>query len=134
LTDFSGSVRRLLDGPDVAVLSTTNPDGTHHVCVMWVSHDDDALLMVTKRHRRQYLNLLADPRATVLVYARARPTYYVEIRGHASFEDEGADALMDTMAHVYTGTDYVSPDPSDTRPRVIIRIEPDRILEHGSPT
>jgi PPOX class probable F420-dependent enzyme len=127
------SVRRLVDGPDVAVLSTSNPDGTHHVCVMWVGRDQDELLMVTKKHRQQYLNLVADPRATVLVYARARPTHYVEVRGHASFDDEGADALMDTLAHVYTGTDYVSPDPTDARPRVIVRITADRVLEHGSP-
>ena len=129
---LSDTARQLLDGPDFAVLATTNPDGTHHLCVMWVGRDGDDLLLVTKKHRRQYRNLVVDPRASVLVYARDRPTHYLEVRGRVSFQDEGADALMNTLSHTYTGGEYVSPNPTDARPRVIVRLTTERATEHGS--
>ena len=73
--------RALIDTPEFAVLSTINPDGSQHQCVMWVARDGDDLLMSTRRGRPQHRNLLADARASVLVYARARPTTYVTVSG-----------------------------------------------------
>ncbi len=118
--------RALIDTPEFAVLSTANPDGSHHLCVMWVARDGDALLMATRRGRPQHRNLLADPRATVLVYSRTRPTSFVQIRGVASFPDLDAGALIGSLSHAYTGTPHDTPieDPE----RVAIRIDPSHVV------
>ncbi len=128
------AARELIDRPEFAVLSTANPDGTHHLCVMWIGRDGDELVMATKTRRRQAVNLRARPRATILLYDRERPTRYVEIRGRATVEADGAAAvaLIDRLARAYTGADgHDTTGRPDDAERVVLRIAPERVRVHG---
>ncbi|MEU8052810.1 TIGR03618 family F420-dependent PPOX class oxidoreductase [Micromonospora haikouensis] len=123
--------RALLDRPEFAVLSTTEPDGRAQLSVMWVGRDGDHLVMATKDGRRKVRNIRRDPRVTVLVYDRARPTRYVEIRGRATVTDEDAHALIDELARSYTGAAHVTGTPEQEAGRVVLRITPDRVRRHS---
>lgn len=120
--------RELIDLPEPAVLATRNADGTPHQCVMWVGRDGDHLLMSTKAHRRQYRNLLADPRASLVIYSRATPRIYAYIRGRAELGGPGADELILALASAYLGHTHASWTDEDER--ALIRIVPDRVAMH----
>ncbi|GIM96617.1 PPOX class F420-dependent oxidoreductase [Paractinoplanes toevensis] len=120
------AVRELVDRPEFAVLSTREPDGTAQLSVMWVGRDGDDLLMATKGARRKVRNIRRDPRVTVLLYDRSRPTRYAEIRGTARVTAEDARALVDQLARRYTGADHLVDDQEADR--VVLRITPDRVL------
>ena len=59
IRNLPSGARELIDAPEFAVLSTANPDGSHHLCVMWVGRDGDDLLMATRKARPQHRNLRA---------------------------------------------------------------------------
>lgn len=126
------AVRALIDRPEFAVLSTANADGSHHLCVMWVGRDGDELVMATKARRRQAVNLRARPQASVLLYARDRPTRYAEIRGTATVEPHGGAELIDRLARAYTGAErHDTTGSPDDAERVVIRLVPERVRVHG---
>jgi PPOX class probable F420-dependent enzyme len=129
MTALPEAARRLIDAPEFAVLAT----GERHQVVMWVGRDGDELFMVTKSFRKQVSNVLADPRVSVLVYARDKPQHYVRVEGVASVEAEGAAELMDRLAYTYTGKPYVVTNPAEEASRVALRIRPERVLVYGSP-
>ncbi|MFC4068914.1 PPOX class F420-dependent oxidoreductase [Actinoplanes subglobosus] len=118
----------LVDRPEFAVLSTLDPDGTARLSVMWVGRDGDDLLMATKSGRRKVRNIERDPRVTVLLYDRARPARYTEIRGTARVTDEDAHTLVDELARRYTGAAHERGDEREEAARVVLRITPDRVL------
>ncbi|MFF5078464.1 TIGR03618 family F420-dependent PPOX class oxidoreductase [Actinoplanes sp. NPDC000266] len=126
---LSEAVRELVDRPEFAVLATAEPDGSSQLSVMWVGLDGDNLVMATKDGRRKVRNIRRDSRVTVLVYDRLRPTRYVEIRGRAAVLGEGGAALVNELAHRYTGKDHVIGDPAEEADRVVLRIVPERVVE-----
>lgn len=127
LTD---QARRLVDRPEFGVLSSTNPDGTHHLCVMWVGRRDGDIVMASRSARRQVQNLLRHPAASLLVHSRVDPLEYVEIRGEVEVGvDEGGE-LVDSLARAYTGSGHVGLDPEADTDRVILRLQPSRVIDH----
>lgn len=120
--------RELIDLPEPAVLGTLNADGSAHLCMMWVGRDGDELLMSTKAHRRQYRNLLRDPRVTVLLYSRPLPRRYVQIRGRAKLGGPGADDLILELAGAYLGGEHTAWTDQDER--ALIRIIPEHVGLH----
>ncbi|XVU29634.1 TIGR03618 family F420-dependent PPOX class oxidoreductase [Actinoplanes sp. CA-054009] len=126
---LSDAVRELIDRPEFAVLATADPDGSSRLSVMWLGREGDNLVMATKGGRRKVRNIRRDPRVTVLVYDRRRPTRYVEIRGRATVVDEGGAALVNELAHRYTGQDHVIGAPAEEADRVVLRITPDHVVD-----
>lgn len=124
-------VVELIDRPEFAVLSTLQPDGSAQLSVMWMGRDGDELVMATKGGRRKVRNIERDPRVTVLLYDRARPARYAEIRGTAQVTGEDAHALVDELARRYTGSPHVRGTDQDEAARVVLRITPDRVLFVG---
>ncbi|MFI5934679.1 TIGR03618 family F420-dependent PPOX class oxidoreductase [Actinoplanes sp. NPDC051494] len=131
LVPFSPAVRELLDRPEFAVLATAEPDGVAQLSVMWLARDGDSLVMATKGGRRKVANIRRDPRVTVLVHDRSRPTRYVEIRGTARVTGEDADQLVDALAVSYTGADHVRGTVEQEAGRVVVRITPTRVYERS---
>lgn len=128
MTALPEAARRLIDAPEFAVLAT----GRRHQCVMWVGRDGDELLMVSKSFRRQVRDVLADPRVSVLVYARDRPQHYIRVEGAATVVAYGAAELLDRLAYVYTGQPHVVTNPAEEASRVVLRIRPEKVLVYGS--
>jgi PPOX class probable F420-dependent enzyme len=129
--DLTSLARRLIDDGEFGVLSTSNADGTHHLCVMWVGHDGADVVLASRQGRRQVTNVEERAGASVLLYARQRPTEYVEIRGVVGVEPDLRGALVDTLSRRYTGAPHVGLDPGRDTDRVVLRLVPDLVSDHG---
>jgi PPOX class probable F420-dependent enzyme len=128
---LNDEIRRLLDGPNFAVLATLNPDGGPQTSAMWLGRDGDDVLFSTVAGRRKHKNLLLDPRASVVVLDAEDPYNYVELRGRVTSMDEDVGRAFDTgLSWKYDGKD---PDPD--RPgavRLILRMTVDRATGYAA--
>ena len=129
--ELNDETRRLLDGPNFAVLATLNPDGAPQTSTMWVGRDGHDVLFSTVAGRRKHRNLLRDPRASVVVIDADDPYNYVELRGRVISMDEDIGREFDTgLSWKYDGKD---PDPD--RPgavRLILRMTVDRATGYAA--
>jgi PPOX class probable F420-dependent enzyme len=128
---LNDEIRRLLDGPNFAVLATLNPDGGPQTSAMWLGRDGDDVLFSTVAGRRKHKNLLRDPRASVVVLDAEDPYNYVELRGRVVSMDEDVGRAFDTgLSWKYDGKD---PDPD--RPgavRLVLRMTVDRATGYAA--
>jgi PPOX class probable F420-dependent enzyme len=124
LPDFA---KQLLDSGEHATLATINPDGQPQLSVVWVKRVGDDVLISTIKGRRKYLNLVRDPRATVLVFSAADPGVYVEVRGHVTITEEGGPELIEELSQRYDGERFAADDGTD-HVRVVVRLAADRVV------
>jgi PPOX class probable F420-dependent enzyme len=123
------AVAELLTEPNHAVVSTLNQDGSILSTVVWIDTLDDGVLAVNSAVGRRWpTNLERDPRVTVVVTDRNNPYNFVEIRGTASGDTDGADAHIDRLAKKYLGVDAY-PNRREGEQRITYRIEP-RTVRH----
>ena len=114
-------IRALLSGPNCAVISTHNADGSILSTVVWISLEADELAVNSAEGRRWPSNLERDPNITALVYADGNPYEYVEIEGTARGTREDADAHIDRLARKYTGADtFRGRTPGSVRVKYVI--------------
>ncbi|HEY3904831.1 MAG TPA: PPOX class F420-dependent oxidoreductase [Streptosporangiaceae bacterium] len=117
---LSAETRRLLDGPNYAVLATVNSDGSPQTSAMWVGRDGDDLLMSTVEGRLKHGNMVRDPRVSVTVIDSADPENYVELRGLVSMTPDIGRRVDTELSWKYDGK-----DPGEDKPgavRVVVRI------------
>lgn len=125
-TALPDELKRLLDAPSFATVATIQPDGSPQLSVVWVRRDGDDVLFSTVEGRRKHLNLLRDPRATLLINPPDAPYTYGEIRGTVEMTTEGGRELIDELSNKYTGKDYGNDGPEDVR--VVVRLRPGRVV------
>lgn len=117
---LSAETRRLLDGPNYAVLATVNSDGSPQTSTMWVGRDGDDLLMSTVEGRVKHRNMVRDPRVSVTVIDSADPENYVELRGLVTMTPDIGRRVDTDLSWKYDGK-----DPGEDKPgavRVVVRI------------
>ena len=61
-------VRKILAGPHLSVLATTNADGRPQTSVIFVMPDGDDILFSTIKGRRKTDNMQRDPRVNLLLH------------------------------------------------------------------
>ena len=127
MTELPQLARELVDGRNFASVATVQPDGAPQSSVVWIKRDGDDVLFSTIRGRRKTANLEADPRVSLLVTDAVSPYRYAEIRGHAEITDDPAAALIDELAHKYTGEPFDAP-PGQRR--VIVRVRPAHVVAY----
>ncbi|HET9719371.1 MAG TPA: PPOX class F420-dependent oxidoreductase [Solirubrobacteraceae bacterium] len=127
MTDIHDSdVQRLLDAPNVAVISTRNPDDSILSAVVWQSVENGHVAVNSAEGRQWPANLERDPRITLVVVDPENPYSYVQVRGRARQVEEGADEHIDQLAKKYLGQDeYPFRQPGEKR--VKFAIEPERV-------
>ncbi|MEU8773219.1 PPOX class F420-dependent oxidoreductase [Streptomyces sp. NPDC048606] len=127
---LNDAVRRLLDTPHPAVLTTLNPDGSPQSSVIWVSRDGDELLISTERDRAKARNIARDGRVGLTVFDLADPYLYAEIRGSATLTEDADRAVAARIATEYVGAEAAKEyqDTSDGAVRVVVRITPTKVL------
>ncbi|GII84708.1 PPOX class F420-dependent enzyme [Sphaerisporangium siamense] len=126
--------RKLIDGANVGILGTLNPDGSPQTSVVWVGRDGDDVLISTAQGRRKEKNLRRDPRASLCVYDKADPLTYIEVRGTATVTEDAGRALAVALAERYEGAgageEYLALPPEVVR--VVIRLTPRKVLGTGA--
>ncbi|MFE6051130.1 PPOX class F420-dependent oxidoreductase [Kitasatospora sp. NPDC056446] len=124
---LSDRAKALLDDKSFAVVSTIQPDGSPQSSVVWVRRDGDDILFSTVQGRRKHLNLVKDPRLSILVNPVDSPYEYFEVRGEATLTTEGGRELIDELAAKYRGVDsYTWDGPDDVR--VVVRLSPRKVV------
>jgi PPOX class probable F420-dependent enzyme len=112
-------------------LGTLTPDGVPHVTPVWVDYDEDAdhLLVNTARGRRKEKNLRADERVGGCILDPEDPYRYVGFQGEVvELATEGAVDHIDELAGRYLGEDEYPHHGEEGGERVLVRIEPTRVL------
>jgi PPOX class probable F420-dependent enzyme len=128
MTSLPERARELIDGPNFATVTTIQPDGAPQASVVWVKRDGDDVLFSTVKHRRKSRNLVADPRASVVIYEAANPYEYLEIRGTATIIDDPEGSLIEELAQKYTGESF---QDAPGNQRVIVRVRPSHVVIGG---
>jgi len=128
---LSEKARALFDAKTFVTVATLQPDGSPQLSVVWVKRDQehpDDLLISTVEGRRKHLNLVKDPRISVLANPPEAPYGYVEVRGEAELTTDGGRELIDELSRKYTGKDYGDDGPDDVR--VVIRVKARHVVDH----
>ncbi len=128
LIELPEAVSTIFDAPEFATLATLQPDGQPQLTVVWVAREGHDLLMSTVKGRQKHRNLERDPRATVLVYPKANPYSYVEVRGTVTMTEQGGREFIDRLNLEYTGGDRYTMDDGTENIRVVVRLTPTKVI------
>lgn len=114
-----------------AVLATYNDDDTIQQTVMWYLLEGDMLMMNTKKGRKKYANMLADPRISVCV---PDGYIYVTLKGTVELIDDPEIAQRDiyrlaVLNHGEKGAQEQMQAQFSKEQRVTIRLHIDHIIE-----
>ncbi|HZE77919.1 MAG TPA: PPOX class F420-dependent oxidoreductase [Nitrososphaeraceae archaeon] len=123
------SVVKLLQGKNLAFVSTLMEDGSPQVTPTWVDIENDKILVNTAKGRIKERNISRDPRVAVAVTDQNNPYHMVTIRGMVVDQTTNgfADQHIDKLAKKYLGLEkypFRSPDEK----RVILRIKPEKVF------
>ncbi|MEU4112887.1 PPOX class F420-dependent oxidoreductase [Kitasatospora sp. NPDC028055] len=126
-SQLSDRAKALIDGKSFAVVSTIQPDGSPQSSVVWVKRDGDDILFSTVEGRRKHLNLVKDPRASILINPPESPYEYLEARGSVTLTTEGGRELINELGFKYRGEqEYGFDGPDDVR--VVVRLTPRKVV------
>ncbi|HVC29801.1 MAG TPA: PPOX class F420-dependent oxidoreductase [Steroidobacteraceae bacterium] len=119
---------KLLAQPFICNLATLLADGSPQITPVWVDYDGRNILINTSEGRQKTKDVERDPRIALDVLDPQNPYAVLSLRGRVvAREHEGADAHIDKLAKKYLGKDQY-PFRQAGEQRVILRIEPERIL------
>ena len=129
LEEFTG--RRLL-----AVLSTTNADGSPQATPVWYLYDGAYFKTTSHAGRVKVRNIRRDPRVTLVVVDTSGYGKHLIVRGAAEIIEEAGEEFTHTMARRYKGEAEGSASAEDLigyarrigQPRVIIKITSEKII------
>ncbi len=126
--ELSEAFKRLLkDEASFGSLATIMPDGSPQLTLVWVDTDGHHVLVNTIDGYQKVRNARRDDRVAMTVQSPAQPASHVALRGRvAEITREGATEHVDTLSQMYFGGPYPF---HALGPRVIIKIEPTRVME-----
>jgi PPOX class probable F420-dependent enzyme len=116
----------LLKGLNFGVIATVGENGRPQTSVVWVDTDGENVLVNTTNKRAKGRNLRANPRVSISVWDNEDPYRYFEVEGRVELVDAGANEHIHELSRRYEGKDFHTPVD-----RVIARIKPERVLDHG---
>jgi PPOX class probable F420-dependent enzyme len=124
--------RDLLERPLPAVLVTLMPDGRPQASVVWVSYHEGQITLNSERARRKTRNVVADPRATLLIVDPDDQHRYLELRCDVvSISAAGALAHRARLDRAYLGENHHTDPDSDGSARVIVTLTPIAVHAYG---
>ncbi|GHG88381.1 PPOX class F420-dependent oxidoreductase [Streptomyces lanatus] len=126
LSEFA---RKLASGPNFATVATIGRNGLPQQSVVWVTATDEGIAFSTVEGRVKHLNLLRDPRASVLITDRDNGYAYAVVRGPVTMTREGGPELIDELSRKYEGRPWRE---TATAPRLVVTIHAERVTEYGA--
>lgn len=127
---FDDFARRILDGPNLAVVATLMDDGSPHTSTVWFVRDGDHILFSVTADKVKARNLTRDPRVSVTVFDLANPYQSVDVRGTAELIEDPDKSLAKTLSQRYLGQDP-APEPEEVK-RFVARVVPRRVTRFGA--
>jgi PPOX class probable F420-dependent enzyme len=108
MTALPDDVRALFAAANFAHLATLLPDGSPHSVAVWADVEDDRVFFFTQPQSRKARNLARDGRVALSAVDRSNPYRTAHVRGRVAetVEGEAALALIDRLAHKYTGEPF----------------------------
>ena len=116
----------LLKGKNFGVIATLGEHGRPQTSVVWVDTDGENVLVNTTNKRAKGRNLRQDPRVSISVWDNEDPYKYFEVEGTVELDETGANEHISELSRRYEDRDFHTPVD-----RVIARIKPARVLDHG---
>jgi PPOX class probable F420-dependent enzyme len=121
LTD---EIRKLLDRPNFAHLSTLMSDGSPQSAPVWVAREGDRILIGTGEGSLKARNTRRDPRIALSIVDMDDPYAEAQLRGRVVERRSDADLKgMDAISHKYTGQPFPFRNPVG---RVVLVVEIDK--------
>ena len=128
-------IQRFLDGKEIVVLATTQPDGAPLAMAMWFLHDPATLTMISVETTQKVRNLRRDPRVCVVAEAGGGGATIcgVAVQGRAQFLADGPErrALVDRFHQKYSDLKGLWGGQAMPANRVMFRIIPERVRDWG---
>ncbi len=112
-------------------LATLMSDGSPQVTPVWFDSDGSYIYINSAQGRLKDRNMRARPAVALCIADPKNPYRYMQIRGKVmEVTLDGAEAHIDKLNFKYHGTPtYPKHDPN--HPRVIYKIEPEKVDAHG---
>jgi PPOX class probable F420-dependent enzyme len=118
--------RHLLEGANLAHVSTLNEDGSPQTSPVWIDHEDGRPVFNTAKGRVKPENIQRDSRVSFSIHNQENPYESILVQGRAEIEEEGADEHIDKLAKKYLGEDeYPFRQPGEER--LIVRVTPEKV-------
>jgi PPOX class probable F420-dependent enzyme len=120
---LNDTVRRIVDGPHLSVLATTDADGKAQTSVIFIKREGDHIVFSTIKGRRKTTNMYRDPRVNLLVHGLpVLGPDYATISGSVELADDSDGSFHQQMYDIHMGG--ATPPPEPGVQRVIVRIVP----------
>jgi PPOX class probable F420-dependent enzyme len=134
---LSNEIRTLLDAPNFAHLATLMPDGSPQSVPVWVSREDDRVLICTGEGSLKAKNTRRDPRVSLSIVDFHDPYREAQLRGRVvERRPDGDFKYLDAVSHKYIGKPFPMRNP-EGRVVLVIEIEKARYsklpFEHTPP-
>ena len=126
------NVRAYLDEVRIAVLATTNRDGSPQQTALWYELRGDSIIFNTSIGSKKVRNLKRNPRASVCV-ADHSPARHVAIDGTVTFDEDHVVEDLTALASRYAGRE-AGPGVAQNIakiPHVTLKLTIDRIRTFG---
>ena len=125
MAELTDRQRALLKGKHFGVVGTVGDDGRPQTSVVWVDTDGENVVFNTTNKRAKGRNLRVNPVVSISVWDNDDPYSYFEVQGPVELEEEGAGEHINDLSQRYEGKDFHTPVD-----RVMVRVKPERILDH----
>jgi PPOX class probable F420-dependent enzyme len=114
----------LLDSPVIGHIATVGPGGKPQVNPVWFLSDGEHVWLSVKAGTAKLRNLRANPFVALSIGDPAKPTRYVELRGHVSnLELFTTLDWVNVLARKYTGADFAGGTDGEERYKVTISVD-----------
>jgi PPOX class probable F420-dependent enzyme len=120
---LSDEIKKLLDRPNFAHLSTLMPDGAPQSVPVWVGRERDRILIATGEGSLKAKNTRRDRRVALSIVDMDDPYSEAQLRGRVvERRPDGDFKGMDPIAHKYTGEPFAMRSP-EGRVVLVIKVE-----------
>ncbi len=114
----------------VGVLSTIGPSGRPQSTAVWFMLDADGAIRTSLTNTRQkYLNMVANPKATMFLMDPANPYRTLELRCDVTISDDPDLVMFERIVRYYGQDPETFPAPREGR--VLVEMTPRRVVAQG---
>ena len=132
MSELADNVRAYLEDLHLAVIATSNRDGTVHQTALWYELRDGTIVMNTVTGSKKVRNLRRDPRASVVV-VETNPARHVAVEGMVTFDEDNVMEDLVSLATRYAGPEAGPGLAANISkiPHITLRLSIDRVRTFG---